>query len=331
MNLLERYLQAVGQYLAPATREDVLAELRVNLQAEMDARAEEREGALTESEAAAILKAHGRPVIVAARYLPQRYLIGPEVFPIYLLTLRKTAPLVVLFYFVGRLATFMFSPNPGAFAASMARSFVQLVPVLLLFWGVVTMTFAILDYVHSQHGQGAWWNEWDPAKLPSLEQPTKEKSLASRIADLVAHFLWLLYVLAIPRHPFLILGPGVLFLTRLSADFAPVWRLFYVAIIVLLQVQLFTGIITLARANYRLEAPLKLLTKLIGLVPTALLALTKVYFIPRGPAANLHALAQVNYWLNAGFKIVLVILVVNLLVESWQYLRRFVPAERLAF
>ena len=153
MNLLERYLQAVGQYLAPGTREDVLAELRVNLQAEMDARAEEREGPLTESEAAAILKAHGRPVIVAARYLPQRYLIGPEVFPIYLLTLRKTAPLVVLFYFVGRLATFMFSPNPGAFAASIARSFVQLVPVLLLFWGVVTMTFAILDYVHSQHGQ----------------------------------------------------------------------------------------------------------------------------------------------------------------------------------
>ena len=26
MNLLERYLQAVGQYLAPETREDVLAE-----------------------------------------------------------------------------------------------------------------------------------------------------------------------------------------------------------------------------------------------------------------------------------------------------------------
>jgi hypothetical protein len=52
MNLLERYLQAVGQYLAPETRDDVLAELRVNLQAEMDARAEEKEGPLTESDAA---------------------------------------------------------------------------------------------------------------------------------------------------------------------------------------------------------------------------------------------------------------------------------------
>ena len=107
--------------------------------------------------------------------------------------------------------------------------------------------------------------------------------------------------------------------------------LFYVAIIVLLQVQLFTGFITLARANYRLMAPLKLLTKLIGLVPAALLAVTKVYFIPTGPTANLHALTQINYWMNVSFKIVLVIVVVNLLVESWQYFRRFVPTEGLAF
>jgi hypothetical protein len=34
MDLLERYLQAVGQHLAAGTREDVLAELRVNLLAE---------------------------------------------------------------------------------------------------------------------------------------------------------------------------------------------------------------------------------------------------------------------------------------------------------
>jgi hypothetical protein len=331
MNLLERYLQAVGQFLSPGTREDVLAELRVHLEAEMDARAEEREGPLTESEVAGILKAHGRPVVVAARYLPQRSLIGPEVFPIYLLTLRKTAPLVVLFYFVGRLATFIFTPNSGAFVASLARSFAQLVPVLLLFWGVVTLTFAILEYAQRQHGHGANWNEWDPEKLPSLEPAIKDKSLASRIADLVVHLLWLLYVLAVPRHPYLILGPGALFLTTLSADFAPVWRLFYAAIIVLLLAQLAIKLIALAPGKHRWEAPLEVLTKFLGIVPTVLLTLTKVYFIPRGPAANLHALAQVNYWLNAGFKIVLVILVVNLLVESWQYLRRFVPAERLAF
>jgi hypothetical protein len=331
MNLLERYLQAVGQYLAPETRDDVLAELRVNLQAEMDARAEEKEGPLTESDAAAILKAHGRPMLVAARYMPQHYLIGPEVFPFYLLTLRKAAPLVVLLYFVAHVATFIFSPNAGAFAASIARSFAQLVPVLLIFWGSVTLTFAILEYVHKQHGHSADWNEWDPAKLPSLPHPTKEKSLANRIADLVVHCLWMLYVFAIPRHPYLVLGPGALFLTRVSADWAPVWRLFYIAIIVLLLAQLAIKLMALARGKNRWEAPLELLTKFLGVVPTALLAAAKVYFVPTSPAANLHVLAQINYWLNASFKIVLVIVVLSLVVDSWQYFRRVVPTERLAF
>ena len=331
MDLLERYLQAVGQHLPAGTREDVLAELRVNLLAEMDARAEEMERPLTESEVAAILKAHGRPMLVAARYLPQHYLIGPAVFPFYLLTLRKAAPLVVLLYFVARLATFVFSPSPGEFAASIATSLVQLVPVLLIFWGAMTMTFAILEYVHRQAGEGASWNAWDPAKLPPLRHPKKQKSLAGRIADLVVHCLWMLYVLAIPHHLYLVLGPGALFLTKLSAGFAPVWRLFYVAILVLLLAQLAIKLMALTHGIDRWEAQLGLLTKFFGLVPMALLAFTKVYFVPTSSAANLHALAQVNYWTNVGLRIGLAIVILDLLVESWQYLRRVVPAERLAF
>jgi hypothetical protein len=331
MNLLERYLQAVGQYLAPGSREDVLAELRVNLEAEMDARAEEKQGPLTESETAAILKAHGRPMVVAARYMPQQYLIGPEVFPFYLLTLRRTAPLVVLVYFVAHLATFIFSPTPGAFAASLLKSFLQLVPVLLISWTAITLTFAMLEYGHKQHGQGACWDDWDPAKLSPLAHPPKEKSHASRVADLVVHCLWMLYVFAIPRHPYLVLGPGALFLTKLSAGFAPVWRVFYIAIIVLLLAQLVIKLTALARGKHRWEAPLEVLTKFLGVVPTALLALTKVYFVPTSPAANLHTLAQINDWMNAGFRIVLVIVVLNLLWDSWQYFRRLVPTERLAF
>ena len=331
MDLLERYLQAVGQYLAPATRADVLAELRVNLQAEMDDLAEEKQRPLTESEVAVILKAHGRPMLVAARYLPQRYLIGPEVFPFYLLTMRKAAPLVVLFYFVAHLAAFIFSPGPGAFAMSIVSSLVQLVPVLLIFWALMTLTFAILDYARRHYGEGASGNGWEPAKLPPLTRPKKEKSPAGQIADLVVHCLWMLYVLAIPHHPYLVMGPGVLFLTTLSATFAPVWRPFYVALIALLLVQLALKLIALARGNHRWENSLKLFTSILGLVPAGILAFAKVYFVPTSPTANFHVLAQINYWMNVGLRITLVIFILNLLVESWQYFRRIVPAERLAF
>lgn len=331
MDLLERYLRAVGQSLAPATRADVLAELRVNLQAEMDDLAEEKQRPLTEAEAAAILKAHGRPMLVAARYLPQRYLIGPEMFPFYQLTLRKSAPLVALFYFVAHLAAFIFSPGPGAFARMIVSSIVQLVPVLLIFWALMTMTFAILDYVRTHYGEGASWNEWDPAKLPTLTQPKKEKSPAGQIADLVVHCLWMLYVLAIPRHPFLIMGPGTLFLTTLSATFAPVWRPFYIALIAVLLAQLVVKLIALALGDHRWENSLKQLPNLLGLVPAGILAFATVYFVPTSATANFHALAQINHWMNVGFRITLVIVILNLLVGSWQYFRRMIPTERLAF
>ena len=78
MEMLNRYLQAVGQYLPAETKDDTLEELRANLLEQMDVLAEELERPLTEGEVAAILKAHGKPEVVAVRYLPQRSLIGPR-------------------------------------------------------------------------------------------------------------------------------------------------------------------------------------------------------------------------------------------------------------
>jgi hypothetical protein len=331
MDLLERYLQAVGQYLAAETKDDVLAELRTNLEAEIDERASEKTEPLAESEIAAILKAHGRPMIVAARYAPQRYLIGPEVFPFYQRTLRKAAPFVVLIYLVAHVAVYVFSPTPQAFLANVGRSLAQLIPVLLMFWSIVTLTFAVLDYVNREHRTASTWNEWDPATLAPAAHSKKEKSRAGRIADLVVHCLWMLYVFAIPRHLYLVLGPGVLVLTELSANLAPIFRSFYAGIVVLLIAQLAIKVAALAPGTHRWEAPLQLLVKVFGVIPTALLAFSKVYFVPNGPAANSNTLAQINSWMNFGFRIALLIVVVSLLVDCWQYFRRFIPTQRLAF
>jgi hypothetical protein len=54
-DLLERYLQAIGEHLSTAAREDVLAELRANLQAQLDDRAEELNRPLTDADIAPIL------------------------------------------------------------------------------------------------------------------------------------------------------------------------------------------------------------------------------------------------------------------------------------
>ena len=67
MDLLARYLHAVGQYLPAKGNDDTLAELRANLLAEMENREEELGRPLNEVEVAAVLEHHGRPAMVAAR------------------------------------------------------------------------------------------------------------------------------------------------------------------------------------------------------------------------------------------------------------------------
>src|ERR1700722_17305257 len=107
MELVERYLQAIGQYLPADSRNDILAELRSELLEQMDARAEEWGRPLDEADVAALLRVHGKPEAIALRYLPQRSLIGPAVFPFFLLTLRRTLPLVIAIYAIASTATFL--------------------------------------------------------------------------------------------------------------------------------------------------------------------------------------------------------------------------------
>jgi hypothetical protein len=328
MDLLERYLRAVGQYLAVETKDDMLAELRANLLSKMDARAEQLGRPLAGSEVAAILREHGRPILVAAQYLPQRYLIGPTMFPIYLLTLQKTAPIVALLYFLVSASVRILSG--GTLAAAIGGSLLGLVPVLLLFWGLMTMTFAILDFAQVECGEGSGWQNWDPGKLPPVTRHKKQTSMAGRVADLVVHCLWMLYVFAIPRYPFLILGPGALLLNRVFVP-APVWHIFYVALVVVLLAQLAIKLMALNRGTDQWKEPFALLTKAFGLTPVALLAFAKVYFLPSGSATDLHTLTAVNYWMNVGFKIVLVIAMMELAIQAWKYAQRNIPTQRLAF
>ena len=93
-DLLNRYLAAVRQHLPARRQHDILNELGANLQAEFDDRARVLGRPLTEEDQAVLLRRHGHPVLVAARYQPQHSLIGPDLFPFYLLTVERVLPLV---------------------------------------------------------------------------------------------------------------------------------------------------------------------------------------------------------------------------------------------
>jgi hypothetical protein len=330
-DLLARYLQAIGDHLPAATRDDVLAELRANLQAQLDDRAEELNRPLTDAEVAAVLKDHGRPIVVAARYLPQQSLIGPAIFPYYLMTLRKAAPFAIILIFLANCSNILFIHTMPELIAGILRALGQLIPDLLIFAAWITVAFAIAEYVYTHNNSKPFCASWDPTKLSAIKPQVKGKSRAGRIADLIFHCLWILYVLAIPGHPYLILGPGEMALHAFPVTLAPAWQTFYVLLLVLLAFQLITKIIALNTRYDRGQAVLDLVTKLFGIATTAYLATMKTYFVATGPSADLMMLANVNHWIGIGFRIVLVITLIDFLVEAWRLLRPSISSRSLVF
>ena len=72
MDLLDRYLDAVQRHLPWDRQDDILAELRANLESQLEDKEEELGRPLTKEEAEAWLKKIGPPIQVAGRYKPDR-------------------------------------------------------------------------------------------------------------------------------------------------------------------------------------------------------------------------------------------------------------------
>jgi hypothetical protein len=83
MTTLDRYLRSIRFWLPRDQRDDIIAELSEDLRSQIEEREASLGRPMTEAEVGALLKQRGTPMAVAGPYLPQRYLIGPAVFPIY--------------------------------------------------------------------------------------------------------------------------------------------------------------------------------------------------------------------------------------------------------
>src|SRR4026209_499396 len=91
MEPLDRYFQAVKFWLPATQKQDIIAELSEGIRSQIEDKETELGRKLNEAEVGAILKQLGRPVLVANRYLPQQYLIGPVMFPVYRFVLKIVA------------------------------------------------------------------------------------------------------------------------------------------------------------------------------------------------------------------------------------------------
>src|SRR5580658_11135807 len=119
MALVDRYLQAVKFWLPRKQKDDIIAELSEDLRSQIEEQEAELGRKLTDTEVEPILKRCGSPMAVAGRYLPQRSLIGPALFPIYRVIIRSLVLYFLLPWMLVWFGVTIFSPDfradhPGA-------------------------------------------------------------------------------------------------------------------------------------------------------------------------------------------------------------------------
>ena len=90
--LVDRYLAAVSNILPAKLRKDTITEIRSLIQDALDDRSKAESREPDDKMIEAVLNKFGSPEKIVAPYLPEKYLIGPRLYPAFILVLQHRAP-----------------------------------------------------------------------------------------------------------------------------------------------------------------------------------------------------------------------------------------------
>lgn len=327
MELLERYLYAVSKYLPQASKKDLTAELRENLLAQFEDEEANLGRPLTTDEIAEILRKHGRPLVVALQYLPQRHLIGPVMFPWFWYVLRIAVPFGAVISLIAYVSQVLFFSD-GHFAFS--HLFSGLLSTAFNVAASVTLIFAVGEFFLTRyHAVDVKDALWDPRTLPRVERDARgETPRWTYAADVIVNALLTLWLVAIPFHPFLLMGHYESFLAQHSIHLTMVWRALYWILVALSAGQTVIKMMVLLTPRLRVVAGIA--SNALAVAAFAILAVAHNYFVLDAPLRPQDAvvLEQVNRGLHIAFAVALTIASIILVQSIFRYGSR-TPSKHL--
>jgi hypothetical protein len=224
MELLDRYLQAVRFWLPKAQQDDMIEELRDDLNSQVEERESSLARRLNEDEIIALLRETGHPLKVAARYQPQQQsLIGLMLFPIYKFVLKMVGLFYMLPSFLVWIALVLFVPQyhaENAFLAAL-RGYGGMWTNAFVIFAIITLIFAVVEKFQ---GKIDVLQRWDPRKLPAASKRKERVSRIETIFELIFSILFIWGWLALPGIAHAMLAPAEKILT-LSPALTPYYWL----------------------------------------------------------------------------------------------------------
>ena len=208
--LLDRYIHAVKLMLMlpPDKMDDIAAEVRSNLESQLEDRAVTLGRELRPDEVSAMLKQHGHPAKVALQYReqPGRGLISPTLFPLYWFTLRAILASWVTIRVIVAVFVFQGTSPGGAILLHLGRD--VLLAAIIIPAGI-TLLFASWEYLDLRFRLS---EKWKPETLspvpPRTPHPEKHRPMVHVIGGIAWLVFWALTLFS-PRFFWVWGGRGV--------------------------------------------------------------------------------------------------------------------------
>jgi hypothetical protein len=301
MSLVDQYLKDVRRFLIGPAQDDIVRELRENIQSHIEDREAELRRPLGDTEVEQILAELGNPATVAARYRNDdrslafgRQLIGPALFPFY----AKVLAFNVGITFVVCVAILAIRVAHGLPLGFSALSVVAL--QLLIQFATVTAIFMVAErrWVRAPAGPG----RRQPPDAHAAAGATRIPRFES-FAQVVAGAVFLVWLLAFRGVADSILVPGPRRIAIAPAlTLAPVWHVMYLTLVWLAAIAVAQAAVNLLRPEWvRFRAAVRVATGVAWLVATYIV-LTADRWIVVSPSLVLTGKRlQTVSWMERGF------------------------------
>lgn len=163
--LVERYVHQVGRYLSPKERAEIEAELRSQIQDQLDDR---YNGSPSQADVVSVLVELGTPRQMAVSYSRDQYLVGPTLYPFMMIILRHgwlLVPATVIF--LNLFGALVSAPTNTIFDL-LIETAVAAVQATLIFSAVVVLIFALIQHSNVDLKDK---EAFDPLNLPEVNDP----------------------------------------------------------------------------------------------------------------------------------------------------------------
>jgi len=315
MDLIDRYLAAIARRLPADKADDIVAEIRDDLLTRQEVREDALGRPLDKKEVAALIKDMGHPLLVASRYRPQQYLIGPDAFPFFVATLRIVAIFLVLAFAVTAASSVVFGHVD--IGRALGRAMANLFSSAMLAFGTVAAVFYALERTGFPAEHLA---KWRPQDLPEVKdkQPNVWGS-AFEVAIGVYFILWWCGWVPFPAYfgntKGLILTPD------------PIWTLLWWPVLALMVARLVFNLIQWLRPRWKGAQALLAIGTGAGGLGLAYVIHRAGHWLTASGTLAADKLAQIDRGVNVGIRWAIVLVGAIMVVQCFQELWRLATSR----